>query len=247
MEKKININKILLFTVIALSVIALIIVGFFAYKTALLDKEEEKIEVNQVEEDFGVCNIGEDCDQDYLGQNISAQLPTGWSIVEYFNGGGTDSLPDYATYVGLTGMEILNGENVVVFSLQAVSGVGFTGCDLYPIFSDNNEEYMQEQMDSSEVMGDTFNSIDYTSTEYSEFMLLGTRFRRIDDKYFYDTNTSTETFEPICHQGILSIDNLSFYDTDNVEYKGYWFGLTPESQESEWKTIDVILESIELI
>jgi hypothetical protein len=149
-------------------------------------------------------------------------------------------------YVGLTAIDIVNPDGLQVFTIQAVSGIGFTGCPSYPVFSDNGENYMLEQESASEEIGDEFNSTDYTDAEYVEFEFLGTTFRRIDKQYFYDTQEGNNYFEPPCIEGLLTLEGLYFEDVDGNKYEAYFYGATDDSTEEDLSVVDTILESVEL-
>jgi hypothetical protein len=222
----------------------------------VVDQEETDIQDDTITDDTGVCNIGEDdCEDevtedvstDFVGEVLSATLPTGWNIVEYFDGNGTESLPDMTEYVGLTALDILNPENKQVFTLQAISGVGFTGCPEYALFSDNGENYLFEQQSASEEMGEEFNTTDYTNTEYIEFEFLNTTFRRIGKEYFYDTQEGNNYFEPPCVSGLLTLEGLYFEDIDGYKYEAYVYGATEDSTEEDLLVVDTILSTVKVL
>lgn len=258
--------------VIALAVLFISVVGYIVYKEFVKDDTTPKENDTQItqdddsqnsdetdltEDNDAVCEVGEeDCDDEetqessttFEGEVISAQLPTGWRIVEYFNGEGTESLPEeMGTYTGLTAIDIINPENLQVFSIQAVSGIGFAGCPSYPLFKDDNESYRLVQENVSDEMGDTINITDYTDAEYVEFEFLGVTFRRIGDKYFYDTQEGNNYFEPPCVEGLLTLEGLYFTDDDGYKYEAYFYGPTEDSTPEDLIIVDEILDSIELI
>ncbi len=178
---------------------------------------------------------------------ISAEVPEGWDIIEYTNGNGTDMLVDGITYTGLTGIEILNPEDEVVFYTKAVSGIGFAGCGDYAIFADNNPSYYQEQVDANNEIGETMTEHDYTNTEYSEFEWLGNTMRRIDRIYYYDTNTENNLFEPPCVPSLITLTGISFTDSYGYAGTAYSYGLEDTATEEEISTVDQILESMAVL
>ena len=218
-------SKVLIPIVIVLTILLLGIGGYIVY-TQYFNKANKVVDTNEDEittedeediEEIDVCNVGDDCNEEittedetteFVGQVISATLPAGWNIVEYFDGAGTESLPDMTEYFGLTAFDILNPENLQVFTLQAVSGIGFAGCPEYPLFNDNGENYMAMQESASTEMGETLNVVDYTNEEYIEFEFLNTTFRRIANQYFYDTQEGHNYFEPPCVDGLLTLEGL---------------------------------------
>jgi cytoskeletal protein RodZ len=70
-------------------------------------------------------------DVKFAGTVVTATLPEGWSMKEYFNGQGSEYLVEGVTYTGLTGIKIFNADNTDVFHLSAVNGIGFEGCSEY--------------------------------------------------------------------------------------------------------------------
>jgi hypothetical protein len=263
-------NKVLVSLVIALSVILLVIVGYIVYiqffKEDVVDttdntqQEQEDItadtETEDVvdetedgdEEENTVVEVEDDGYTTFTGELLTAQLPEGWSIVEYFDGNGTESLPDMGLdYEGLTAIDIISPDSRQVFSIQAVSGIGFAGCPSYALFDDDNEAYRFEQESMSDDMGEPLNITDYTGQEYEEFEFLGVTFRRIDDKYFYDMKEGNNYFEPPCVEGLLTLEGLFFTDTDGTIYEAYFYGPTEDSTEDDLPIVDQILESVEII
>jgi hypothetical protein len=226
--------------------------------TTVTELQDDNQEVDITDDDTDVCEVGEEgCEEEtteenelasFEGEVLSAQLPLGWNIVEYFNGDGTDSLPEeMGEYSGLTAIDIINPVGLQVFTIQAVSGIGFLGCPNYALFEDDNPAYNSEQQTVSDEIGETFNVIDYTDEEYSEFEFLGVTFRRIGKKYFYDTQEGNNYFEPPCVEGLLTLEGLYFTDDDGYKYEAYFYGPTEDSTEADLVVVDQILSSIELL
>jgi len=180
------------------------------------------------------------------GEYTTATVPTGWTIVEYMDGDGSDMLVEGTTYTGLTGLKIFNPDDEAVFSMIAVSGIGFAGCRDYAIFADDNADYYQEQVDMNNEIGETMNEHDYTLTDYAEFEWMGTTMRRIDDLYYYDTKEGNNYFEPPCVPGLIILEGFTFQDTDYT-YEAYFYGLEDIATEEEYEIVDSILESMETI
>jgi nucleotide-binding universal stress UspA family protein len=201
--------------------------------------EEEIVEVLEEEE--------EDETETFTGDVITAEHPTGWSIVEYMDGNGTDMLVSGTTYTGITGLKIFNDSDESVFSIRAVSGIGFAGCGDYAIFSDDNPSYYQEQVNINSEVGNTMEEHDYTNTEYAEFDWFGVTMRRIEDIYYYDTNEGNNYFEPPCFPGVITLEGLTFEDSYGYTGEAYFYGLEDIAQESEYEIVDSILESMEVV
>lgn len=269
--KKEGKKKYLAPLVITLSIILLLVISYIVYlqffkkdtvNTTNNNQQEEKSLEDSDTEDL-VQNGKKDTDTNeddaeaveeeseyttFTGEVITAQLPEGWSIVEYFDGEGTESLPDMGlNYEGLTAIDIINPDSLQVFTIQAVSGIGFAGCPNYALFDDDGEAYRLQQESVSDDMGEPLNITDYTGTDYVEFEFLGVTFRRIDDKYFYDTQEGNNYFEPPCVEGLLTLEGLYFTDSDEYKYESYFYGPTEDATEDDLPIVDEILESIELI
>jgi len=254
----------LVIVVIVLIIMFISVAGYIIYKKFIvkpIDTTNQE-EINNEEEteeplDTEVCEPGEEgCEEDveeevyttFNGEVVTATLPEGWNIIEYFDGAGTESLPDMGlAYSGLTALDIINPENKQVFTLQAVSGIGFVGCPNYAIFDDDSPSYRAEQENASDEMGDTMNTVDYTETDYIEFEFLGVTFRRIGEKYFYDMREGNNYFEPPCVDGLLTLEGLYFTDEDGYKYEAYFYGPTEDATENDLLVVDEILESVELI
>ncbi len=248
--------------VVLLSILLLALVGYIVYSDFLAqDVVENDTEVvtkeivDSTPKEDDDMSIEEDGDEEkeetssstFEGEVISAQLPQGWGIVEYFDGDGTDSLPgDAADYSGLTAIDIVSPDSRQVFTIQAVSGIGFIGCPQYALFEDDNPAYQAEQQSASDEMGEELNVVDYTDQDYLEFEFLNTTFRRIGGNYYYDTQEGNNYFEPPCVEGLLTLEGLYFTDNSDTKYQAYFYGGTDDATLEDLKVVDKILESIEL-
>jgi hypothetical protein len=249
--------------VVFLGILFLTVAGYIVYTEFFLqeDVDDDTEVVIEEENDFEVEDVEivedeeeeEEMDEEtsystFDGEVISAQLPEGWGIIEYFNGEGTDSLPgDDIDYSGLTAIDIVSPDNRQVFTIQAVSGIGFIGCPQYALFDDDNPGYQAEQQNASDEMGETLNILDYTDKDYIEFEFLDTTFRRIGDKYYYDTKEGNNYFEPPCVEGLLTLEGLYFTDESGFKYEAYFYGGTEDATLEDLEVVDEILESVELI
>ncbi|MCK9368868.1 hypothetical protein M0R04_02720 [Candidatus Dojkabacteria bacterium] len=180
------------------------------------------------------------------GKYVTTQVPTGWSVKEYYNGQGTDSLPSGTTYTGLTGLIIRHDGNKI-FTMKAVSGIGFVGCPAFAVFEDNSATYQQEMVDDNVEVGMNMVTTNYIGTTYSEFEWLNTTFRRIGKIYFYDTKEGNNFFEPPCQSGIITLSTLKFKDGNNYTGHSYFFGATTNATEAELVVVDGILGSMALV
>lgn len=200
--------------------------------------EEVVIEEDTQEEDVAQTEV-------YNGVEINATIPTGWKITEYFDGEGTDMLGG-STYTGLTGLTVTNGSGKLIFSIKAVGGIGFVGCSDYAKFDDENTSYYDQNVLDNQETGVEMTVHDYTNTKYQEFEWLGTTFRRVGLDYYYDTQEGNNFFEPPCQPGLLSLEGLSFEDSDGFTGESYFYGPEQDAQESDLLLLDQVLESMEV-
>jgi len=221
-------------------------------ETTVEDTEEELEEVENASESSTEETPNtetpeeEDTSIAITGDIVSATIPEGWNLVEYMDGDGTTMLSG-GTYTGLTGLKIFNPQNENVFSLEAVSGIGFVGCGDYAKFNDESEAYFQEQVNNNSEAGVEMEIHDYTSTPYAEFDWLGTTMRRITDLYYYDTLEGNNYFEPPCVPGLIVLEGLTFEDSYGYVGEAYFYGLEDIAEVSEYEIVDEILESMETV
>jgi len=247
-------KQILLIAVIVLLVtLILLSLGILAYQNGYLDKvfkketqEENADTQDEQTEDTDTTQEEKVVETLYKGTSIQATIPSNWTIEEYYDGDGTDSLPEGTTYEGFTGLKIKK-DSEEKFSVRAVSGIGFVGCPMYAKFSDYSPAHLAENQVIADEIGDTMNILDYTNTDYEEFEWLGTTFRRIGFEYFYDEQEGNNYFEAPCTTGILSFDGLSFTDSDGNPGGSYFYGATTGTSSNDLLVIDRILNSMKLV
>lgn len=243
-------KKVLLLIIIFLFILLLIAAGILAYQNGyfdtILNKEEQKTE-EEIDTQTENGNTEEKKSSSFLfeGDTIKATIPEGWSIKEYYNGEGTEALPEGQTYTGLTGLKIFRGETEI-FTVRAVSGVGFVGCPMYVQFADYNPDHMTANQSIADEIGEEMNITDYSDTEYVQFDWLGKTFRRVGISYFYDEEEGNNFFEAGCVSGLLTLKGLNFMHEDGYIGEAYFYGASSESTEKDLQTVDEILKSMEL-
>ncbi len=245
-------QKILLIIIAILLFLLLALALFFLYKNGtfdtLLNKKSAVQQEDKEKEDSTTQNKEENNqpkESYYAGKTVKALLPEGWSIEEYYNGEGTDSLVEGVVYDGFTGLKIKKGTEEI-FSVRAVSGIGFIGCPMYAKFSDYNPADLELNQSMADEIGEPMNITDYTSTQYSEFKWLDRDFRRIGLTYFYDQQPNNNYFEAPCVSGVLTIDGLNFTDTEGFTGEAYFYGASMNATEQDLLVVDKILESMTL-
>lgn len=220
-------------------------------------KEVEET-TDDLSEDDGTCSIDdEDCDTEdttevlttelFEGEVLTATIKKDWKIIEYLDGNGTEYLMDGETYDGLTGFEIKNPDGDRVFSMMAVTGIGFAGCPNYAEFEDDSPSYYAEMEDAASTMGDPWTPKDLTNASYKEFEFLGTTVRRIARTYYYDTLEGNNYFEAPCVDGIISLEGLVYTDSYGYQLEAYFYGAEETAVEADLLVVDDILDGLELV
>jgi hypothetical protein len=164
--------------------------------------------------------------------------------VEYLDGEGSEMLYPGTAYSGLTGVEILH-DNDVVMKIEGVSGIGFVGCRELPRFEDSSTEYEQMQQELNNETGEEdIKYLDYTDVAYSEFQWFNKKYRRVGEALYYDTVEDDEYFQPQCEVSFFRIEDLGF-EMDK-EYTGdtYMYTISPETTQTQLSTLDQILISM---
>jgi len=238
-------KPLILILIIIIFALLLITGVFFAYQSGRLNnslniqkqQEEEKLPEEQLEDETSIT---------FKGETVSALVPDGWTIEEYYDGEGSDSLVEGVTYNGFTGLRINNGTKEV-FSVRAVSGIGIIGCPMYAKFSDYNPIHLAENQSIANEVDETMNITDYTTAQYTEFKWLDKTLRRIGTGYFYDDVPNNEFFEAPCMQGLITLTGFQFVDSSGYKSNAYFFGAVENATEEELLMVDEILESIKLI
>lgn len=246
----------LLALIVCIGLSALIIMN--ANKSA--NNEQENQENNLPDEETD--NLGDDTKEEnhndayeqYLGTYLSARIPEGWLIKEYTDETG---MYQYAqtegvTFSGLTGLEILDENLTVLFSLSGVDGIGGGGgCEEIGVFSDTEASYVQDVKNQTDELGFTPTlEIDLTNAEYSEIFTMGLRFRRVGNVLYYATTENQTVFNTACglESQFVKIDELNFtVDDENGEYTANAYGYGINSTVTDPHTLehlDEVLNSI---
>ncbi len=247
-------KKVLLLIIAFLFILLLITAGILAYQNGYFDTllKKETPNTEQETENINTQNTEDPTGEEkktefssFEGDTIKATVPEGWSIKEYYNGEGTEALPEGQTYEGLTGLKIYRGETEI-FTVRAVSGVGFVGCPMYVQFADYNPDHMTTNQSIADEMGEEMNITDYSDTEYVQFDWLGKTFRRVGISYFYDEQEGNNYFEAGCVSGLLTLEGLNFMHEDGTMGEAYFYGASSDATEKDLQTVDEILKSMEL-
>ena len=238
---------------ICLALVTIVLLGYIAYKNGYIDldnilnvKEEETERVEeeiQEEDDIFVIDNGEFNLGVYEGEVIEAIIPDDWTIVEHLDGEGTDMLPTYTSFFGLTGLEIFHGQKQIL-ELVAAWAVGFPECPELVVFSDTSPEYVLDMQEMSRDFDLETTIIDYSNVSYTEYQLLGRYFRRVDNILYSDRDDSTETFDTQCETVVVSLPMLSFSNTEEETGNVYFYTISEDASTEELEMLDGILASM---
>lgn len=185
----------------------------------------------------------------FSGDYVTGELPDGWTIVEYENGLGSDLLSTGSTYTGLTGLEVLNPSDEVVFKLEAVWGIGgIEACSQYYQFPDNSTTYYNDMVAQAAEVGVTPTVLTFTESDYVEYELLGITVRRVGTDLYWDRTSGNSYFEAACGMSemFLILDDIS-YVADTYTKHDYQWTLEETAPDSELLELDTILESLAVI
>jgi len=251
--KRKNKMKILLVTFSCLLILA---IGYYLIFTLdIFRKSEENLDFeNNIAQEENQEDIIDSSEEEievettlFTGKYISATLPLDWRIEEYENGKGSKMLTSEGTYSGLTGLKIFK-DDVELFYMQAVSGLGFSGCPSYAKFKDESTDYYQQTLTDNEVSGQELEIKDFTTTPYTEFKWLGVPFRRVEKTYVYDVKPGNQYFESSCVFTLLSFYDLTLYRIDGGYGSSvYDFGPTGVASPQDLEILDGILKSMSLV
>ena len=221
-----------------------------AEATALAQKSVTEEKETEKEEPEKAATPANNFSGDYL---LAEDIATGWSIVEYVNGAGSDMLVSGVTYVGLTGLEVKNASDVVVFKMEGVNGIGGTDyCGEVFQFSDSSATYVQDTYDASVALGQgTPLIVDLSGDTYAAYEFLGTNIRRIDYDLYWDTSTAG-SFDAACGiaAGVRKLTTISFEGTQGAitdTLDSYSFDIPATVSSSDLLLLDQVLENLEPI
>jgi len=157
----------------------------------------------------------------FVGTHLTATIPEDWNIVEYSNSSGMNQFVDNgSTFSGLTGIEVLDENNNIVFDLGGIDGIGGgSGCSTLAQFNDTELSYIQNIKEETELYGDEPTKvIDLTKEVYTEINTLNLRLRRVGNKMYVAKNFS-QSFNTSCgiEEQFVKLDELKFTIKDGAD------------------------------
>ncbi len=158
---------------------------------------------DQLEDNDTVLSFAEeDTTYEWSGNALSATLPTDWTVVEYTTVEGMEMYAEQEnmSFDGITGIEVYNESDALIFSVKGVSGIGGTGaCSELSVFSDTPDSYIQSVTEENAYVGEAAPTIiDLSNSEYSDISFLGRTFRRVGNEMYVDVGSNAQTFETGC-------------------------------------------------
>ena len=250
MEKEKRKDFWIIFLNICLALATIGLLGYIAYKNGyinlenILNNKREQIERDNLLQRKRHKKKKKDLET-YEGDVVKASIPQEWKIVEYLDGKGTDMLPTYTSYKGLTGLEVFHKEDLIL-ELKAAWGVGFVGCPKVYVFSDTSSEYIEEVEAMNAELSSKAEIVDYSNITYTEIIWFGKYFRRVKTYLFFDNDITTESFDSPCQTAAISFPVLSFTTGDGETTNAYFYTISETATTEQLKMLDKILNSMDL-
>lgn len=184
----------------------------------------------------------------FEGEAVTAELPTDWEIIEYFDGDGTDMVVGGVTYNGLTSLEIINPSGQVVLEMDAVSGIGGTGyCNEIYSFTDTDPSYISDiETNNVAVSAEPYSIVPLSET-YSSLNFLGVDVRRIVKNLYWDVQSGDSYFDPGCgiSHAFHEIPDVNFTDGGmSYENHTYQVNIRNNPPAVELNILDDIVNSL---
>lgn len=183
--------------------------------------------------------------KEFKGNFVTATIPSDWSIKEYSDQFGLSAFvfAEEYQFSGLTGLEIQDEKNNIVFSIGGVDGIGGSGgCSEVVQFADTESVYIEGVKEETGILGfEPTAVLDFTTKEYVPIFFLGKRFRRVDNKLYIATDENPTVFNTACGIGaqFIQITELGFTadnGVDNFTTNVYDYGI--DSSINDKKTLE---------
>ena len=154
------------------------------------------------------------------------------------------------TYSGLVGLKIFNNNDVEMFRLKAVDGIGGTeGCETVYRFSDSDQAYLDHGNDWTLATGVVpSNVINLTTSTYTEYNLLGWEVRRVASDLYRNMNSNLPGFNPACGIDVhLKITNLAYNRQTPAGITSgntYYMSISSTVDTTQLEELDGVLQSL---
>ena len=240
-------------SIIAIALVALAIYMYSTGKTInqIIGREAATAEGgDEDDEDADADGEDEADDEEVLstitGEFITAEVPENWTVTEYYDGDGTDTLTAGVVYTGLTGITIANPDGDVVFTLSAMYGIGGTeACEDFYQFADTSDTYYDEVVATNALDGSPAPTIiDLSAVDHTAFDFLNKSVRRVDTDLYWDKTPGAVNFDAACgiYFGAWELTDISF-DADGDAKHTYHPEVAVGTPEDELLILDDILAS----
>lgn len=191
----------------------------------------------------------------FKGEYMQATIPVDWSIVEHSDAVGMYDFFDTGsiTFSGLTGLDIKDENNNIVFQLKGIEGIGGAGgCADVGKFSDTEASYIQMiQEERAMFEFEPTIVIDLSSEDYAEISTLDKNMRRVGSVLFIASEESPSAFNTACgiSAQFLTTGEASFNIIDGeFEYtvNTYSFGISDGVADvATLEKLDDVLNSLQ--
>lgn len=177
-----------------------IVIGYFLFRNSCITTtptSQQPGNGNNNQNALPDNKVVEKTTTDFVGNYVQATTPTGWKVVEYIDGNGTNMLSTGPVYKGLTGIEVQDANAKAVFNIKATYGIGGTDqCFAYYKFADwSQADYNTKNAKNQADFGVPAPIVDLTGIPYTSFSMLGLNFRRIGTNIYWDTVPNNNLFE----------------------------------------------------
>ncbi len=219
------------------------------------DNDQEELEPQQQdsseeEEEVAITKL-------FKGNFVQATIPIDWTIVEHSNAEGMYDFFDTGsiTFSGLTGLDIKDENNNIVFQLKGIEGIGGAGgCAEVARFLDTEASYIQMVQEERAMFEfEPTVVIDLSSEEYSEISSLDKNMRRVGSVLYVAMEENSSVFNTACgiSAQFLTTGEASFNINDGeFEYSGntYAFGISESITDSNTlEKLDQVLNSLQKV
>lgn len=256
---------VMIFTLLVCFLITLAgVAGYLIYnssKSPVLNDSNTNQQNNNAnnEEENGEEDINNEVEEEALtkqfnGDYVQATIPTDWKIVEHK---GSEGMYDFfdsgsITFTGLTGLDIIDENDNVVFQLQGVEGIGGAGgCAEVAKFDDTEASYIQMVEEERVMVGlEPTVILDLTSVEYVQISTLDKSMRRVGPELYMATEGSASVFNTACgiSAKFLTTGEVSFTINDGeneYEISTYSYGILEGiTSSATLEKLDTVLNSL---
>lgn len=188
--------------------------------------------------------------QNFEGKFVKTNSPVGWTIKEYSTAEGMKYPVETpgVSYSGLTGLEIFDENNKIMFSMRGADGIGGSGgCSEVAKFDDTPQNYITDIVDTTEILGfGTTTVVNFHNVTYKSIPFLSIEFRRFTNTLYIDIDEDPNTYSTGCgiSSQFVTLQDLNFTVNDNdtnYTINVYEFKLSDNASETKLVQLDSVL------